>query len=189
MHREAEGQEWTSDCSSGAKEGRDGADESETEPTGVWLLSSADGSQIQVYLSHTWVCTPLSMCQTSLRYNQSIKIILICFFTLFVQQRGVWGGLQRASDTLWGQKAAKCSSADRPSRCLNAEFHCCLSCLTLSHATQFESRIFSLSEPAGGRQQTDSPSARLRKMGTEELSTSFSTTGVTEAAQTHTSQR
>ncbi|XP_013862783.1 colorectal mutant cancer protein [Austrofundulus limnaeus] len=43
-------------------------------------------------------------------------------------------------------------------------------------------------EPAGGRQQTDSPSARLRKMGTEELSTSFSATGVTEAAQSHTSQ-
>ncbi|XP_017275908.1 colorectal mutant cancer protein [Kryptolebias marmoratus] len=46
-------------------------------------------------------------------------------------------------------------------------------------------------EPVGDRQQTDSPSTQLRKMGTEELSTSFSTIGVTEAtqAQSHTKQR
>ncbi|XP_037553768.1 colorectal mutant cancer protein [Nematolebias whitei] len=44
-------------------------------------------------------------------------------------------------------------------------------------------------EPVGDKQQADSPSAQLRKMGTEELSTSFSTTGVIEAtqAQSHTS--
>ncbi|XP_070817538.1 colorectal mutant cancer protein [Chaetodon trifascialis] len=46
-------------------------------------------------------------------------------------------------------------------------------------------------EAAGDRQQPDSPSAQLRKMGTEELSTSFSTAGVTEEreAQSHTGQR
>ncbi|XP_076582802.1 colorectal mutant cancer protein [Chaetodon auriga] len=46
-------------------------------------------------------------------------------------------------------------------------------------------------EAAGDRQQPDSPSAQIRKMGTEELSTSFSTAGVTEEreAQSHTGQR
>ncbi|XP_041791136.1 uncharacterized protein ushbp1 [Chelmon rostratus] len=46
-------------------------------------------------------------------------------------------------------------------------------------------------EAVGDRQQPDSPSAQLRKMGTEELSTSFSTAGVTEEreAQSHTGQR
>ncbi|KAI3368596.1 hypothetical protein L3Q82_025595 [Scortum barcoo] len=46
-------------------------------------------------------------------------------------------------------------------------------------------------EAAGDRQQPDSPSAQLRKMGTEELSTSFSTAGVTEETETqcHTGQR
>nr|XP_046248527.1 uncharacterized protein ushbp1 isoform X2 [Scatophagus argus] len=41
------------------------------------------------------------------------------------------------------------------------------------------------------RQQLDSSSAQLRKMGTEELSTSFSTAGVTEETETqsHTGQR
>ncbi|CAJ1060931.1 colorectal mutant cancer protein [Xyrichtys novacula] len=39
-------------------------------------------------------------------------------------------------------------------------------------------------EKAGDRQQSDSPSAQLRKMGTEELSTSFSTAGGTEETQT-----
>ncbi|KAM6921965.1 colorectal mutant cancer protein [Xenentodon cancila] len=43
----------------------------------------------------------------------------------------------------------------------------------------------------GDGQQKDSPSDQLRKMGTEELSTSFSTAGVTEEMQTlsHTGQR
>ncbi|XP_069009357.1 colorectal mutant cancer protein isoform X1 [Embiotoca jacksoni] len=41
-------------------------------------------------------------------------------------------------------------------------------------------------EPAGDRQLPSSPSAQLRKMGTEELSTSFSTAGVTEETQTQT---
>lgn len=40
------------------------------------------------------------------------------------------------------------------------------------------------SDAADDRRQPDSPSARLRKMGTEELSTSFSTAGVTEEAET-----
>ncbi|XP_053178438.1 uncharacterized protein ushbp1 [Scomber japonicus] len=46
-------------------------------------------------------------------------------------------------------------------------------------------------EAASGRQQPGSPSAQLRKMGTEELSTSFSTAGVTEETETqsHTGQR
>ncbi|XP_008282986.1 colorectal mutant cancer protein [Stegastes partitus] len=46
-------------------------------------------------------------------------------------------------------------------------------------------------EPVGDRQPPDSPSAQLRKMGTEELSTSFSTAGVTEEMETqsHTMQR
>lgn len=46
-------------------------------------------------------------------------------------------------------------------------------------------------EPVGDRQPPDSPSAQLRKMGTEELSTSFSTAGVTEETETqsHTMQR
>ncbi|XP_044218511.1 colorectal mutant cancer protein isoform X1 [Thunnus albacares] len=46
-------------------------------------------------------------------------------------------------------------------------------------------------EAAGGRQQPGSPSAQLRKMGTEELSTSFSTAGVTEETETqsHSGQR
>uniref|UniRef100_UPI0037E7A52A colorectal mutant cancer protein n=1 Tax=Semicossyphus pulcher TaxID=241346 RepID=UPI0037E7A52A len=46
-------------------------------------------------------------------------------------------------------------------------------------------------EKVGDRQQPDSPSAQLRKMGTEELSTSFSTAGVTEEThtQSHTGQR
>ncbi|XP_023143594.1 uncharacterized protein ushbp1 isoform X2 [Amphiprion ocellaris] len=45
--------------------------------------------------------------------------------------------------------------------------------------------------PVGDRQPPDSPSAQLRKMGTEELSTSFSTAGVTEETETqsHTMQR
>ncbi|XP_059197386.1 uncharacterized protein ushbp1 [Centropristis striata] len=43
----------------------------------------------------------------------------------------------------------------------------------------------------GDRQQPDSPSTQLMKMGTEELSTSFSTAGVTEETETqsHTGQR
>ncbi|XP_070688519.1 colorectal mutant cancer protein [Pempheris klunzingeri] len=46
-------------------------------------------------------------------------------------------------------------------------------------------------EAVGDRQQADSPLAQLRKMGTEELSTSFSTAGVTEETETqsHTGQR
>ncbi|XP_074524296.1 colorectal mutant cancer protein [Halichoeres trimaculatus] len=46
-------------------------------------------------------------------------------------------------------------------------------------------------EKVGDRQQPDSPSAQLRKMGTEELSTSFSTAGGTEETQTqrHAGQR
>ncbi|KAM9358395.1 colorectal mutant cancer protein [Symphorus nematophorus] len=46
-------------------------------------------------------------------------------------------------------------------------------------------------EAVGDRQQPDSPSAQLRKMGTEELSTSFSSAGVTEKTETqsHTGQR
>ncbi|KAM7409693.1 hypothetical protein PAMA_001268 [Pampus argenteus] len=46
-------------------------------------------------------------------------------------------------------------------------------------------------EVASGRQQPGSPSAQLRKMATEELSTSFSTAGVTEETETqsHTGQR
>ncbi|XP_045905534.1 colorectal mutant cancer protein isoform X4 [Micropterus dolomieu] len=39
------------------------------------------------------------------------------------------------------------------------------------------------------RQQPDSPSAQLKKMGTEELSTSFSTAGVTEETETQTHAR
>lgn len=48
MHREAEGQKWAADCSSGAKEGRVRADECLSEQTGGRLLRSAGGSQIQV---------------------------------------------------------------------------------------------------------------------------------------------
>ncbi|XP_026202203.1 colorectal mutant cancer protein [Anabas testudineus] len=46
-------------------------------------------------------------------------------------------------------------------------------------------------EAVGDRQEPDSPSFQLRKMGTEELSTSFSTAGVTEETETqsHTGQR
>ncbi|XP_037626028.1 uncharacterized protein ushbp1 [Sebastes umbrosus] len=46
-------------------------------------------------------------------------------------------------------------------------------------------------EAVGDRQQPDSPSAQLMKMGTEELSTSFSAAGVTEETETqsHTGQR
>ncbi|KAL7396203.1 hypothetical protein ABVT39_002059 [Epinephelus coioides] len=46
-------------------------------------------------------------------------------------------------------------------------------------------------EAVGDRQQPDRPSAQLMKMGTEELSTSFSTAGVTEETETqsHTGQR
>ncbi|XP_044056101.1 uncharacterized protein ushbp1 [Siniperca chuatsi] len=46
-------------------------------------------------------------------------------------------------------------------------------------------------EAVSDRQQPDSPSAQLRKMGTEELSTSFSTAGVTEETETqsHAGQR
>ncbi|CAB1454862.1 unnamed protein product [Pleuronectes platessa] len=46
-------------------------------------------------------------------------------------------------------------------------------------------------EEVGDRQQPDSPSSELRNMGSEELSTSFSTTGVTEETETqsHTGQR
>lgn len=46
-------------------------------------------------------------------------------------------------------------------------------------------------EPVSDRQEPDSPLAQLRKMGTEELSTSFSTAGVTEETETqsHTGQR
>ncbi|KAM8744538.1 uncharacterized protein ushbp1 [Acanthopagrus schlegelii] len=40
-------------------------------------------------------------------------------------------------------------------------------------------------EAAGDRQQPDSPSAPLRNMGAEELSTSFSTAGVTEETERH----
>ncbi|KAG7230589.1 hypothetical protein INR49_025306, partial [Caranx melampygus] len=39
-------------------------------------------------------------------------------------------------------------------------------------------------EAGGDRQQLDSPSSQLRNMGTEELSTSFSTAGVTEETET-----
>ncbi|XP_051233402.1 uncharacterized protein ushbp1 [Dicentrarchus labrax] len=48
-----------------------------------------------------------------------------------------------------------------------------------------------LAEAVVDRQQPDSPSAQLRKMGTEELSTSFSTAGATEPTETqsHTRQR
>lgn len=57
--------------------------------------------------------------------------------------------------------------------------------------TQSGSQVFLSSEAVGDRQQPDSPSAQLRKMGTEELSTSFSTAGVTEETETqrHTGQR
>ncbi|KAM9383857.1 colorectal mutant cancer protein [Pholidichthys leucotaenia] len=41
-----------------------------------------------------------------------------------------------------------------------------------------------IAEAGADRQQPDSPSAQLRKMGTEELSTSFSTAGVTEETET-----
>lgn len=41
-------------------------------------------------------------------------------------QRGVWRGLQRATVPLRGQEAAKHSSADRLSRCLNTTFYYCL---------------------------------------------------------------
>ncbi|XP_023261809.1 colorectal mutant cancer protein-like [Seriola lalandi dorsalis] len=46
-------------------------------------------------------------------------------------------------------------------------------------------------EAVGDRQQPDSPSSQLRNMGTEELSTSFSTAGVTEETETrsYTGQR
>ncbi|XP_039892033.1 uncharacterized protein ushbp1 [Simochromis diagramma] len=46
-------------------------------------------------------------------------------------------------------------------------------------------------EPVGDSRDPDSPLAQLRKMGTEELSTSFSTAGVTEETETasHTGQR
>ncbi|KAK2835293.1 hypothetical protein Q5P01_015777 [Channa striata] len=46
-------------------------------------------------------------------------------------------------------------------------------------------------EAVGDRQQPDGPSAQFRKMGAEELSTSFSTAGVTEEMETqsHTGQR
>lgn len=48
MHREAEGQERAADGSSGAKEGRVGADERGDEQTGGRLLGPAGGTQTQV---------------------------------------------------------------------------------------------------------------------------------------------
>ncbi|KAM9763004.1 colorectal mutant cancer protein isoform 2-T2 [Menidia menidia] len=59
---------------------------------------------------------------------------------------------------------------------------------------QRQQNIHLWTEPAetvGDRHQGDSPSAQLRKMGTEELSTSFSSAGTTEETQTqsHTGQR
>lgn len=47
------------------------------------------------------------------------------------------------------------------------------------------------SEAVGDSQDPESPLAQRRKMGTEELSTSFSTAGVTEETETpsHTGQR
>lgn len=61
---------------------------------------------------------------------------------------------------------------------------------THTHA-QSGSQLFLSSESDCDRQQPDSSSAPLRKRGTEELSTSFSTAGVTEETETrsHTGQR
>lgn len=56
--------------------------------------------------------------------------------------------------------------------------------MSFTHMKHSRSQTFSPSaEPDGDRQQTERPSAQLRKMGTEELSTSFSTAGVTEETQ------
>lgn len=50
--------------------------------------------------------------------------------------------------------------------------------------TQSGSQFFPSPEAAVDRQHPDSPSVQLRKMGTEELSTSFSAAGVTEETET-----
>lgn len=57
--------------------------------------------------------------------------------------------------------------------------------------TRSDSHFFLSSETDCDRQQPDGSSAPLRKMGAEELSTSFSTAGVTEETETrsHTGQR
>lgn len=182
MHREAEGQKRTSDCSSGAKERRVGADEFETEPTGVWLLGSAPGSQIQVYIHPTRVCILHSTCQTSLRFNQSPRTILICILLFLSDSEECEEAYSELLSLYEAKRQQTVPLQTDPAGAWMPGF----TAVTLS---QFESRNFSLSEPAGDRQQTDSPSAQLRKMGTEELSTSFSATGATEAAQSHTNQR
>lgn len=64
-------------------------------------------------------------------------------------------------------------------------------CTRIMHSQGHAFFSFLSSEPLGDGQQLDSPSTQLRSMGSEELSTSFSTAGDTGEMETpsHTGQR